>query len=207
VFDLISCYVPNILFVPCPLPAQREGSQRPKTCRGIRESHPLLCGTAVSYFMSTPMALAYATFYELLLHVSPAPAISVASDSGGGATARRGPFVRIAFSLCIPAAARSFPVRVLTKCGGRRRTRPLATTCLPKAKKNTAIGNNLFTEVLSLFSRRCAHRKIWVCSYNGDASLLMLTTTTHQLTILFISACTVFLHCDTLGSVVDAKRM
>jgi hypothetical protein len=72
-----------------------------------------------------------------------------------------------------------------------------------RAKTSTAIGNNLF----SLFSRRCAHRKIWVCSYDGDASLLMFTTTTHQLTILFISACTVFLHCDTLGSVVDAKRM
>jgi hypothetical protein len=93
----------------------------------------------------------------------------------------------------------------------------IGNNVLTKSKTNTAIGNNVLTKsktstaignnVFYLFSRRCAHRKIWECSYDGDASLLMLTTPTHQLTILFISACTVFLHCDKLGSVVDAKRM
>jgi hypothetical protein len=111
---------------------------------------------------------------------------------------------------------------VFTKLGERIRTRSLATSCSPSSAKeyehvhwqhrvhqawrqktNTVIGNILFT----LFSRRCAHRKIWVCSYNGDASLLMLTITTHEVTFCFISACIVFLHCDTFGSVVDAKRM
>jgi hypothetical protein len=132
--------------VPCPLSAQREDSQRPKNLSGHSRIAPLTLRYVCVFFVSTPMALAYATFCYLLLHASLAPETSVARDSGGGATARRSPFVRIALSLFIPAAARYFPVGVLTKCGWRRRTRPLATTCLPKAKTITAIGNNVFTE-------------------------------------------------------------
>jgi hypothetical protein len=86
---------------------------------------------------------------------------------------------------------------VFTKLGGRRRTRPSATSCSPSSAKedehghwqhrvhqarrkktNTAIGNIMFT----LFSRRYAHRKIRVLPGNGHASLLMLAGITHQLT-------------------------
>jgi hypothetical protein len=138
--------VTNILFVPCPLAAQCEDSQRPKNLSGHSRIAPLTLRYVCVFFRVDAHGFGLC---DLLL--TSLACLSGASNFCGERQRRRcdgktGPLRAYRIVLVHPGGSKILPrqgfyqVRraktnkaigsnVFTICGGRRRTRPLPTTC------------------------------------------------------------------------------